>query len=157
MYHMDKHVVKMILESAQLLSTAHRVLGGYKDENGRYQIEGSKNEVFYKATHANHPSAVWVRQSDQNYIWLTTLFMSLLTEYTHRYGKHHKCGNDVLVDALSRAPLNIARGPFTEPTQAMPDEYKDPNSSVTAYRAYYMGPKRHMAAWKNRSAPDWFK
>ena len=57
--HCDKHVVKMILESAQMLSTAHRVLDGdeYADERG-----------LYKMAHKNHPSTIWVRTSTDNYM-----------------------------------------------------------------------------------------
>ena len=98
-YHNDKHVVKMILEYAQLLSTAHRVLDGkeYIDASSgrkikRWRLEDTSLEgCLYKATHVNHPSAVWVRQSNNNYNWLVCLFQSLLSEYTHRYGKIHSC------------------------------------------------------------------
>ena len=79
--HLNKHCVKMILEYAQLLSTAHRVLDG-DDYANQYNL--------YKATHVNHPSAIWVRQSCYNYSWLMQLLCHLCIEYTHRYGKVHK-------------------------------------------------------------------
>jgi len=160
-YHNDKHVVKMILEYAQLLSTAHRVLDGkeYIDASSgrkikRWRLEDTSLEAqLYKATHINHPSAVWVRQSNNNYNWLVCLFQSLLAEYTHRYGKIHSC--DRLVYWLRKPPVNIPVGYKTQPTPAMPDEYKVPDS-VQSYRNYYLGAKKTMAKWKNRPVPDWW-
>jgi len=90
--HNDKHVVKMILEYAQLLSTAHRVLDGILSTgisvSGRkrtvYVLADNLDAVLYSATHVNHPSAIWVRQSDKNYDWLFGLFQALMDEYTYR-------------------------------------------------------------------------
>ena len=140
----DKHNVKMILESAQMLSTAHRVLDddGFADE---YKL--------YKATHKNHPSSVWTRKTDENYYWHFDLFRSMLSEYTFRYGKIHKC--EGLLDALVVAPKNINRGGFTPPPQCMPDEYRS-DDTVEAYRKYYIGEKASFAKWKFRETPDWF-
>lgn len=160
-YHNDKHVVKMILEYAQLLSTAHRVLDGkeYIDASSgrkikRWRLEDTSLEAqLYKATHINHPSAVWVRQSNNNYTWLMCLFQSLLMEYTHRYGKMHSCNR--LVYWLRKPPVNIPVGYKTQPTPAMPDEYKVPDS-VQSYRNYYLGAKNNMAKWKNRPIPEWW-
>ena len=95
--HVDKHVVKMIIEYAQLLSTAHRILDGeeYIDASSGRRIkrwrlaDDAMEQNLYKASHINHPSAVWVRQSNNNYTWLFCLFTELLQEYTYRYGKHH--------------------------------------------------------------------
>jgi hypothetical protein len=160
-YHNDKHVVKMILEYAQLLSTAHRVLDGneYIDASSGRKIkrwelpESSMESILYKATHINHPSAVWARQSNNNYNWLVCLFQSLLSEYTYRYGKIHSC--DRLVYWLRKPPTNIPVSYFTQPTPAMPDEYKDP-CSVVSYRNYYIGAKKTMAKWKKRPIPEWW-
>ena len=162
-YHNDKHVVKMILEYAQLLSTAHRVLDGkeYIDASSgrkikRWRLEDTSLEgCLYKATHVNHPSAVWVRQSNNNYNWLVCLFQSLLSEYTHRYGKIHSC--DRLVYWLRKPPINIPTGYKTQPTPAMPDEYKVQGDSLQSYRNYYIGAKKTMAKWKNREIPSWWK
>jgi len=106
--HVDKHVVKMILEYAQLLSTTHRVLNNVH--------EGS---IFYKATHVNHPSAVWTRQSCENYFWLYDLLVDLCCEYTYRYKKTHKVQSSGLLHALRLAPISIPTCNFTEPTQAI--------------------------------------
>lgn len=157
-YHNDKHCVKMILEYCQLLSTAHRVLDGteYYDKtaNGRrikrWRLDDAREDVIYKATHINHPSAVWARESKANYLWLHKLLVELLAEYTYRYGRDHACGK--LVEPLSHVPVNIEDADFTPPTPAMPDEYKT-NSSVESYHNYYRGAKRGMANWKNRSVP----
>lgn len=163
-YHNDKHVVKMIIEYAQLLSTAHRVIDGeqYLDKtaNGRsikrWRMEDNTLEtVLYKATHINHPSAVWVRQSNNNYNWLMCLFQSLLAEYTHRYGKIH--ATERLVYFLRKPPKNIPVSYLTQPTPAMPDEYKVHGDSLQSYRNYYVGAKNNMAKWKNREIPDWWR
>lgn len=159
--HVDKHVVKMILEYAQLLSTAHRVLDGVVTvgtsktgrKQTRYVLPDDRENVLYSATHINHPSAVWVRQSESNYKWLFSLFQSLMEEYTYRYGKTHACSK--LEKCLSSVPKNIAKKPFTQPTPAMPDEYKVSGDSIASYRNYYNGAKTNMFSWKNRYTPEW--
>jgi hypothetical protein len=160
--HNDKHVDKMILEYAQLLSTAHRYLDGIPtvglSESGRkrkqYILSDEREQVLYSATHINHPSAVWVRQSDSNYDWLFAMFQALLDEYTFRYGKVHATSR--LEAWLCRIPENIPYKAFTEPTPAMPDEVKVPGNSIKSYRNYYINNKLHLASWKNRSVPEWF-
>lgn len=166
-YHNDKHVIKMILETAQLLSTAHRVLDGKEEihitESGRKQkvyvlSDADMNTHLYKATHINHPSAIWVRQSNVNYLWLNNLFHELLREYTFRYGKHHKC--ESLKPYLNRFPENIPDSEFTEPIPAMPDEVIIENDSISSYRNYYNLNKRHLASWSgkinSRPIPTWY-
>lgn len=161
-YHVDKHCVKMILETCQLLSTAHRVLDGqeyidYTDSGRkvkRWILDSDLESVLYSATHINHPSAVWCRSSADNYAWLYSLLNSLCNEYTYRYGKTHKCEATGLVGSLARIPKNIADIGFTEPTPAMPDQYKVPGDSVQSYHNYYIGEKQRMFSWKQRSIPD---
>lgn len=160
-YHHDKHVVKMILETAQLLSTAHRVIDGeqYVDcSSGRKIQRWKMNDSFmeerlYKATHMNHPSNVWARQSKSNYMWLYQLFVSLCHEYTHRYGKVHATCTKLAV-ILSQAPRNIKDTGMTEMPQAMPEEYHC-DDSVKAYRTYYIGAKKTQSKYTNRSVPYW--
>lgn len=160
--HVDKHCVKMILEYAQLLSTAHRVLDGIQStrlsKTGRKQttfvLPDHRESILYSATHINHPSAIWVRQSEQNYRWLFHLFCELLDEYTYRYGKVHAC--ERLVTTLGSPPKNIDMDKrFTEPTPAMPENYKVAGDSIQSYKNYYLGDKQRMFSWKNRSAPKW--
>ena len=97
-YHCDKHVVKMILEYAQLLSTAHRVLDGkhtkvLSNSGKRYVsnwiMDDSSDAVLYKVAHVSHPSNIWTRASGHHYIWLWRLWHELCLEYTERYGKNH--------------------------------------------------------------------
>lgn len=141
-YHVDKHVVKMILETAQLLSTAHQLLDG-------------EREGLYKATHKNHPCSKWVRASKSNYQWLYSLFCSLCDEYTFRYGKVHKT-DQKMREALSVPPTNITDVGFTPPAQAMPDHCKK-EDPIAAYRTYYRLEKKSFASWKKRAVPDWFE
>ena len=142
--HCDKHVVKMILESAQLLCTAHRVCDGDNYCND-YNL--------YKKTHEKHASAIWVRKSADNYQWLHELFFFLLIEYYARYGKIHKCTE--LYDALIKVPDNIGSEKFTKPPQCMPEEYKNENT-ITAYRDYYNAEKSRFAKWNYSETPTWF-
>lgn len=126
----DKHVVKMILESAQLMCTAHHVL----DEDNAIN-----KDILYKPTHKNHPSAVWVRASSQNYAWLYSHFIALSLEYSKRYNKVHKT-YALLFETLAHTPISISHSRFTQPPQAMPDIYKC-HDSVHAYRMYYLNEK----------------
>jgi hypothetical protein len=161
--HNDKHVVKMILEYAQLLSTAHRVLDGIQvvgvSKSGRkqtrYEIYDNRDSILYSSTHVNHPSAIWVRQSYENYDWLYQLFVAVLKEYTYRYGRIHATAR--LVDALNTPPAHIPKGVgFTEPTPAMPEEFRVKNNSIQSYINYYVGAKKHLANWKKRTIPSWY-
>ena len=163
-YHCDKHVVKMILESAQLLATAHRVLDGKMvvepNANGRkmkrWRLDDSRDSVLYTASHVNHPSAVWVRENMEHYRWLHNLMYFLIGEYKYRYdNKYHKC--EAILVPLMDAPNNIEVGDWVDPPQAMPDDAKVPGNSVEAYRNYYRIHKRRMANWKIRGTPNWYK
>lgn len=166
--HNDKHCIKMILEYAQLLSTAHRVLDGTVSvglsASGRkktsYVLKDSRDSILYSATHINHPSAIWVRQSDKNYMWLAELLEELCCEYTYRYGKIHKVESSRLMSVLKNCfPGNIPKGAFTEPTPAMPDEVKVKGSSIQSYHNYYFYNKKHLWSWKgkinSREQPKW--
>lgn len=162
--HNDKHVVKMIIEYAQLMSTAHRLLDGvlYLDKtvNGRsikrWRLEGKSDTLIMKASHINHPSAVWTRANSQNYIWLYRLWYYLCEEYTHRYGKTHSVEIRMKSSQLYLVPKNIVNGKFYEPTPAMPDKYKIVGNSIESYKQYYLHEKDHLASWKFRKTPDWW-
>jgi hypothetical protein len=144
-YHVDRHVVKMILETMQILCSAIWV-----------SIENGNNEPVppLRLTHKNHPSCVWARANKSNWIWLKKLGKSLCKEYTRRYSKTDKAGNVLIKIHKLEAPLralcvpNIPDGEFTQPTQAMPDEYKN-ESSLVAYRNYYIKGKKHLHSWKD--------
>ena len=140
----DKHVVKMILESAQMLCTAYRVCDGdeYADRMG-----------MYKMAHKNHPSSVWVRASEDNYDWLWRHMCALMDEYTYRYGKHHASSR--LVDALCDAPFYVGNNEFTDPPQCMPDYCKG-EDTILAYQNYYILEKSKFAKWTTRQPPTFF-
>ena len=145
MMHCDKHCVKMILETAQMLCTAHRVLDG--------DARGDKLGL-YRSVHQKHPSTLWVRASMSNYLWAYDLYMFLCQEFLARYGKQHNSRH--LAGSLYLPPRNIANNvPFTHPPQCMPSQYKNP-CTVTAYRQYYIGEKAYFARWKNSIVPDWW-
>lgn len=157
----DKHVVKMILESAQLLSTAHRVLDGTqvagKSKTGRnvkrWVLPDSRDTEIYTATHVNHPSAVWCRTSVENYLWLVEHFAGLLDEYTHRYNKRHKCFE--LLMPLQSPPHNLKDYDMTPMPSAMAEEYRISDDPLTNYRNYYKLGKSTMHKWTNRQPPEW--
>ena len=136
----NKHVVKMILESAQMLCTAHHC------------IMGEDADVPYKPAHRNHPSTIWARQSGENYTWLYRHMMELGREYEKRYGKKHlsiiKCE-----DPLSILPGGILETGLTKMPQCMPDEYKD-ECSIQAYWNYYIGEKHVVANLKTEKLYD---
>jgi len=156
--HLDKHCSKMLVEYAQLMSTAHRVLDGteYYDKNkigSKIKRWRHENDALYKASHVNHPSNVWLRQSINNYTFLYEMWCHLHDEFVIRYGKDHM-SYVKLKEVLKNPPQNCGDSPFTQPTQAMPDDVKH-SDSITAYRNYYNKYKRHIAAWKTVT-PSWY-
>ena len=162
--HCDKHCVKMIIEYAQLMSTAHRVLDGQEyfglTANGRkikrWRMPDEKYENgLMKASHVHHPSNVWVRASKANYVWLNQMWNHLLLEYTHRYGKRHACADRM--EVLYAWPENIPDLPFTEPTPAMPDDCKITGNSLASYHKYYIERKVKFAKWTKRNVPLWYQ
>ena len=145
-YHCDKHVVKMILETAQLLCGVHHMTPQVAPQ--------VTPQVPYKLSHKNHPCAIWARESLTNYLVLCELGLELCLEYTYRYGKRHK-SQDVIEWCVTNKP-SIQDIGYTEPPKAMPDEYKV-DSVVESYRNYYRGAKASFAVWKNREKPFWFE
>jgi len=142
----DKLIVKMPLETAQMLSTAHRYLSpvDYCEEKGLYQ------KAYY-----NHPCNVWLRESHENYRWLLLHFITLCEEYNLRYGRDHLSWVK-LWDGLKIFPKDITEGDLTPFAQAMPIEYKNINNHVDAYRTYMIAEK-HYAKWeKGTPRPAWW-
>jgi hypothetical protein len=159
-YMVDKHVVKMILESAQLLSTAHRFIDGeqYIDSSSgrkikRWMLSDQREPVMYKATHINHPSAIWCRQSVENYLWLVDHFFALLTEYNYRYSKVHKCTD--MGYLLQSPPLALKDWDATPVICAMDQKYIVSDDPVDNYRNYYRQGKTHLHKWTGRDVPSW--
>jgi len=145
----DRHITKMMVETAQLLSTAHRVLDG--DE--RLLLHDGRVSILYRATHRNHPCSIWTRTSVENYLWLVEHQFALLDEYTHRYGKKHKTGE--LMYTLQSPPHGLRDWDFTEPPCAMPSEFIVSDDPVQNYRQYYRVGKASLHSWKNRTPPEW--
>ena len=164
----DKHIVKMILESAQMLCTAKRVLDGTeytaKTKNGRnikrWRLDNPNEEaIVYKAGWLNHPSTQWVMKSAYNYTWLYKHFIALNDEYKLRYNKKvNHVSVDKLGDLLKHPPKNASLNTIgTDATPAMPDECKIPGDVVGSYRKYYIMKKVRFAKWKSPAKmPEWF-
>ena len=160
----DKHVVKMIVESAQMLSTAHRVLDGklYYDlsSNGRKVTRYSlvnNNDIMYKAVHINHPSTKWTYESITNYKWHYKHFVALCKEYTLRYGKVHMTETKLL-ELLATPPKNIPNKPLTPFKLAMnanPECIKE--CPIESYQRYYASKVNNFKMmWSKRQVPLWF-
>ena len=143
--HCNPHVVKMPLETAQLLCTA------------RHELGESADTIPYRKTHVNHPCSIWARESLYNYVWLCRLGSELCKEYTHRYGRVHKC--QAVIDNCFLNIPEISRFKTiykTKHPQAMPDEYKM-DDAVMAYRNYYNHAKSHLLKYTDREMPHWIE
>ena len=146
-YHCDKHVVKMVIEYAQLLSNAHHLNPG-ADYMGL---------SLCKLTHENHPCTKWVCESLDNYLWLFKLWRALCIEYTKRYGKVHQIYLNhfrSLIDHPNLQADNPEYSFITKHVLCMP-EYCKKDNVIESYRCYYMTKKRHVAKWKN-GVPEWY-
>jgi hypothetical protein len=183
--HCDKHVVKMITEEAQMLSTAHRILDGKLehvpsfDKQGNPRIlksgaprtkkhwnlyEGRRDDLgektIYKAVHMGHPCTIWSSQTLGNYRWAYALLEYLCEEYTHRYGKVHETERKLL-SMLALAPEKIPKSlEVTKMPLAMGAEPQCINEDdvIGSYRNYYMTKQRRFKmTWKNRQVPEWFE
>jgi len=136
--HMDRHIVKMPIETCQLLSNAYWLT----------------NDVgLYRLTHKGHPCTKWVMESLENFEWLAELGLELCKEYAYRYGRTHAC--EVKIDRMGTNPPVLPRIPMTPHALCMPAVYKS-DCPITSYRNYYRGEKPHLAKWKNREKPEWY-
>lgn len=166
-YLCDKHVVKMTLETAQMLSTYI------------YKKDGKQNPLVYKPTHQNHPCTTWLCSSPVHYSYMVEYFKRLCTEYRHRFGRIHAC--EALTTEFDK--YTTCTAPYytmfaCPPPMCMPDKYKAPddkmlynhsdkdtfrfvgsdvNKIVDAYRDYYIGEKLGFAKWTKRDKPTWSK
>lgn len=144
-YHCDSHVVKMILESAQMLCTAVNVLAG-------------EQITPYKSTHVNHPCSVWVREGYMNWSYVYNLMRCLEWEWQFRY--NHSRGHksvDILTEAsiVEKACKVLPLENLTRPALAMPDSCKISSNPVECYREYYRKEKVHLHKWTGRDVPWW--
>lgn len=137
----DKHIVKMCLESVQMISAAMII---------KYDIAAP-----YKLTHKNHPCNVWLRESEDNFTWLVKHALEIGTEYIRRYEKLH-LSHKKLIDVLPDISHIISDYRKVDNfVLAMPEKYKT-NDPVESYRRYYIGDKSNFAKWKLGNIPDWF-
>jgi hypothetical protein len=134
-WHCDKHIVKMPLETTQMLSTVH----------WRYTNDGP-----YLPVHAKHPCTLWAGETRDNYFWLWKLGIALCEEYTYRYSRVHACEN--VLYGIKYPPIPLQTRGFSKFPQAMPDEYKN-EDPIMAYRQYYINDKARICRWKNRPIP----
>lgn len=169
-YHCDKHSIKMILESAQMLCTAHW-LGWAKMLNAPPMKTKQLQQWLYdnvpkdlqppwKMTHANHPCSQWTRHVWGNYMWHSRLGLALCSVYTERYGKVHK-SHEVhrwlnrcippTFETTVENPVGIT--PFAV---CMPDDVKIQGDAIASYRNYYNVHKARMARWAHSEKPAWF-
>jgi len=142
LYHFDKHVTKMVLETSQMLCTA-------------LHSHSSLPDIPYKPAHPKHPCTIWAASCRCNYQWLCDLGHALSEEYTHRYGKIHKCAS--VINYCASHLNSITEGALTQFAQAMPDEYKH-NNPVEAYRNFYRHGKAYFShVWTRRDRPNWWE
>jgi len=137
-YHCDQHVVKMILESVQMLCTALNKKGFVTP---------------YKSTHLKHPCVLWVEQSYDNFLWLQQLSVALNQEYRYRYAKSSDHKSMAVLAQLS--DMHYPALGLTEFAQAMPEQYKQAGQAVQAYRNFYRAEKLAFARWTKRPIPEW--
>lgn len=136
--HADRHVVKMAVETTQILCSA-------------YYFTGESLRSPYKLTHANHPCCVWARASLSNWLWLKSLGLELCREYTYRYGRVHRC--EAILNSL--VPPALEDIGFTPPKSVMDEEFIVGDDPIENYRSYYRHGKRHLLCWRRRGTPDW--
>ena len=129
----DRHVVKMCLETAQILST---ITGGP-----------------YRPTHRAHPCVVWAGASRGNALWLREHGLAIAREYSRRYGGRIHASEHVIIDARLGA---VPPGSLTPHVQCLPDAYRGP-CAVEAYRRYYLAEKARIARWAYGPAPAWWQ
>lgn len=152
-WHCDKHVVKMLLETCQLLYTCHWMINGGADMASAPLRVGTEQKGYKKA-HWNHPCSKWVRLSAFHYLWLATLGQELLREYKFRYnGKSHLC--EPHIDWLiHHIPTGLINNGWIDPFLAMPDIYKC-GDAIASYRRYYIGAKSSILSYTGRHKPHW--
>lgn len=139
----DKHVVKMTLETAQILSTVCT----------KYSLI---DDLFYKSTHSNHPVVLWTGESYSNFLWVVQHGLALSREYTRRYKKIHKSESVIRRVAMMMHLINFPSVEFTYPKLCMPDNCKiEDGNVVKSYRNFYIIEKRKFAKWKLGNTPYW--
>jgi hypothetical protein len=143
----NKHIIKMVIESTQLLYTVYHL--------NQPELLLNSQLTPYKITHKNHPCSKWIRENFSNFLWLLTLSWEYCKEYTYRYNKVHSCEKHILW-MVHHLPTNLSYSSMTLPVQAMPEKYKCIDA-VEAYRKYYIGEKLRFVKYTKREVPFWLK
>lgn len=134
----DRHVVKMVLETAQVLCTVAHGLG---------------LPAAYKPTHKAHPCIVWAGSTHGNARWLVEHGMALCAEYTRRFGRVH--ASETVIAAVGPAVMDaLPKGARTPFAQVMPDDCKG-DDAVQAYRRMYREHKLPGNRYTNAATPAW--
>tara|TARA_B100001093_G_scaffold509286_1_gene573018 strand:- start:1931 stop:2500 length:570 start_codon:yes stop_codon:yes gene_type:complete len=167
----DKHVVKMIVESAQMLSTVHRMVDGIMERRPSksgsmlqyYKLDDHREDILYKACHYNHPSTVWTREGCCNYTWHYQHFIALCDEYTYRYGKVHATDSKlrkILKDLPNNIKRTLVRTPYKLAMSSNPEcivNNLGGTDAVKSYRNFYQTKQdRFKMVWTKRQQPEWF-
>jgi hypothetical protein len=159
LYHGNKHVVKMPLESVQLLYTAKWML----EPDGEWQASAPWNKAKtsrgYRKTHYNHPLAVWVRESLANYLYCADYALALCAEYSKRFKnktlhvEQHaqwlKQNPPANLPDIGLTPIPLCVGDKTPVREA------DLATVVERYRQYYRDTKRNIAKYPYSTVPEW--
>ena len=167
----DKHVVKMIVESAQMLSTVHRMVDGTMERRPSksgsmiqyFKLDDDRETILYKACHFNHPSTIWTRENCQNYKWHYQHFIALCDEYTYRYGKVHMTDTK-LRSILRNAPHDIKHTESMSPYKLAMGSNPEcvvvglsGTDAVQSYRNFYeTKQEKFNMCWTKRKQPEWF-
>lgn len=142
-YLCDRHIIKMLLESTQLLCTIHR-------------LGGSTDVRLYKATHTKHTCVVWLCESSSNYNWLVKHLLAMHEQYRLRYSKDHKSFTE-LYNVVKSPPAWLKDIGLTKFALAMPEVYKK-DDPVLSYRLYYVCVKLKFCTWKHPAVePVWIR
>ena len=170
--HCDRHVVKMILETAQILSTVWHNAAAAGADNGLVTLDWVPpdeatppqelkwlraelcGQRIYKPTHRNHPAVVWASMYGGNYAWLYKLGMALLDEYTYRYGRIHACLPVLRTLELLPPALLATADVYCDGYSIMDDQYKK-QDVINSYRNYYLKAKEHILIYTRRTPPAW--
>ena len=141
----DRHVVKMAVETAQVLWTAlHLAAPGRVPDGG------------YRPTHRGHPCVRWAAASRGNFDWATHHGLALCDEYWHRYGRIH--GSWAAILAVSTLADLVPDGSMTPFALAMDDDLRDESDPHGSYRRCLLrkyGTWGSMARWTRRDPPLW--
>lgn len=164
----DKHVISQTKESAQMLSTAHRISSGiqkkvYVPDKGklmtRWIIPDETNEILYQVSHASHPCSIWTRKSSENYDWHYAHFVALASEYTYRFGGKIHQSFSRLGEVLKNPPKSLPKSGLTPFALAINSDIISPDISdpIGSYRRFYLTKRdRFNMIWTSREVPNWF-